>query len=94
MTAPQLEAVRGRPVTTIAGLQAALARSRERNTELRIEIQAHLREDREFAERVRIGVDRISAAATAGSRMAVVNEAGKLGYLADRRIRQIGPVAL
>ena len=54
------------------------------------ELTAERADGRDFAERVRVGATRITAAALAGSRMAVVNEAGKLGYMADRRLRQNG----
>lgn len=57
--------------------------------DLQDELQAERAESRDFAERVRVGATRLTAAASAGSRMVVVNEAGKLGWLADRRLRQL-----
>ena len=74
-----LAPARGRPSTT---------RLSARNADLREELSAERAESHDFAVRVRVGADRIVAAASVGSRMAVVNEAGKLGYLADRRLRQ------
>lgn len=94
MTARVLEAVEGRPPTTARGLTRALERARLRNLALTEDLTARHAEDLAFAERVRMSADRLVAAAAAGSRTAVVNEAGRLGYLADRRIRQLGPVVL
>lgn len=93
MTARMLEAVEGRPPTTTEGLSRALVRSRERNLALAEELTAVQAEDLAFAERVRVGADRIVAAAAIGARTAVVNEAGKLGYHASRRLRQLGGAA-
>jgi hypothetical protein len=73
---------RGHP-TLVAVRATAIA-------DLRDELRAEQAESRDFAERVRLGATRITAAASAGSRVAVVNEAGKLGFLADRRLRQLG----
>jgi hypothetical protein len=56
--------------------------------DLQDELTAERQESADFAERVKLGSGRIIAAASAGSRHAVVNEAGKLGYLASRRLRQ------
>lgn len=57
--------------------------------DLREEFTANRAEEYAFADRVSVGAGRIVAAAAAGSRMVVVNEAGKLGYLAGRRLRQL-----
>lgn len=73
------------PRSTGRGRQAARV---ELERDLREELTAERAESRDFAARVRVGADRIVSAASVGSRMAVVNEAGKLGYLADRRLRQ------
>ncbi len=53
------------------------------------ELAAARAEGHDFASRVQTGAGRIIAAASAGSRLAVVNEAGKLSYLASRRLRQL-----
>jgi len=93
VTARALEAVEGRPPTTAEGLGRALERARLRNIALAEELGATQAEDLAFAERVRQGTDRIVAAAAAGDRRYIVNEAGKLGYLAGRRLRQLGGTA-
>jgi hypothetical protein len=85
-------AVMGRPATTVAGLSRQLERARQENADLRLELLIQRDESLAFAERVRTGVDRIIRASTAGSDMAVVNEAGALGYRATRRIAQLGSV--
>lgn len=92
MTAPMLAAVRGRP--SLVGLQHSLEQAREVNVNLALELRAERLESKRFAERVRLGVDRIRAAIAADSDLAAVNEAGKLGYEADRRIAQLGSVTL
>jgi hypothetical protein len=61
----------------------------EQERDLELEAIAHGVEDLAFAERVRQGADRIVAAAAAGDRRFIVNEAGKLGYHATRRLRQL-----
>lgn len=66
----------------------------EAQRDYREELTAQLAEERDFAERVRIGATRLIALALAGSPAAVVNEAGKLGYYADRRLTQIGSCVL
>jgi hypothetical protein len=68
-----------------SGRQPALV---EQLRDLREELVAERAEGVLLAERVRVGADRIVAAATVGSRMAIVNEAGKLGYHASRFLRQ------
>lgn len=73
------------------GRQAAAV---EAQRDYREELTAQLAESRDFAERVKVGSARIRAAVSVGSDMAAVNEAGKLGYLADRRLAQIGSVVL
>jgi hypothetical protein len=73
---------RGRP-TLVPVRATALA-------DLQDELVAQRAEAIDFALRMRTGATRITAAASAGSRMAVVSEAGRLGYLADRRLRQLG----
>lgn len=80
-------------IATTAGRRGVAATVTVRATELadlRDELVAHQAESQAFGERIRVGVDRIIAAASAGSRMAVVNEAGKLGHAADRFLRQRG----
>jgi len=61
--------------------------------ELELELIAERAESREFAATVRLGVDRITAAAAAGDRRFIVNEAVKLGYHASRRLRQLEGLA-
>jgi hypothetical protein len=60
--------------------------------DLHDELTAERHESRDFAARIRVGADRIIAAAIADRGDVVVNEAGKIAYLADRRIRQTGGV--
>lgn len=80
---PSDAALRGRRgVPTLVPIRATVL------ADLQDELAAEKGEGRDFAERVRLGSGRIIAAASAGSRMAVVNEAGKLSYLASRRLRQ------
>jgi hypothetical protein len=66
----------------------------EADRDLELESLAHHAEDLAFVDRVRVGVDRIVAAAAVGSRTGVVNEAGRIGYLASRRRAQLGSVLL
>lgn len=94
MTAPVLEAREGRPPTTRAGLERRVAWERERNLNLRLELLAQRDENLAFANRVRIGVDRIVTAAAAGARHVVVNEAGRLGYEANRARVRLSSVVL
>jgi hypothetical protein len=63
-------------------------------SDLENELTAERAESRDFAERVRVGAARIRAAIATGSDMAAINEAGKIGYLADRRLAQLGSVVL
>lgn len=70
------------------GVPATVLVRRTQLDDLRDELRAERAESVEFAERVSLGAGRITAAASAGSRMAVVNEAGKLSYFASRFLRQ------
>lgn len=72
------------------GVPATVTIRRSALDDLADELHVEQAEGIELAERVRVGADRIVAAATAGSRMAVVNEAGKIGYHASRFLRQRG----
>jgi hypothetical protein len=92
MTAPMLGAVRGRP--SVAGLQQSLDQARDVNVNLALELRSCRDEARLFAERVRIRVDRIKNLVAIGQDMAAINEAGKVGYDADRRLEQLGSVVL
>jgi len=83
---------RGRPST--ANLTSALERSRQRNDDLRDELRAVVAESRAFAERVRARIDRVKNLVAIGQDLAAINEAGKIGYDADRRLEQLGSVVL
>ena len=60
----------------------------------REELTAHLAESWDFASRVRQRVDRIVALIASGEDRAAINEAGKVGYDASRRLEQLGSVVL
>lgn len=78
--------LRGRP--SHVAQWAELDYLRRYSADQRSEIRALRVECREFAIDVRAGAERITLAAAAGSRHAVVNEAERLGYLAERHVRQ------
>lgn len=86
MTTAVEGAVRGRPITTVDGLSRALAVARDRNVDLVVELRANRVEDRAFAERVRTAADFLADPRPA---FAVINVAGELGSLAERRLRQL-----
>lgn len=92
MTAPVAGAVEGRPSN--ARLRADLEHAREVNVNLALELLAGRAESRAFAERVRVRVDRVKNLIAIGADMAAINEAGKIGYDADRRLEQLGLVVL
>lgn len=77
--------------TAMSGRQPAQI---EAQRDFREELTAHLAESRDFAEQVKHIATRIRGAALIGSRMAVIDAAGQLGYEADRRLVQIGSVVL
>lgn len=92
MTAPVLAAREGRP--SVARLQAALEQAREVNINLALELRTTRQEALAFAQRVRVRVDRVKTLVAVGEGYAAVNEAGKIGYDADRRVEQLGSVVL
>jgi hypothetical protein len=73
------------------GRQAAAV---EAQRDYREELTAVVAESREFAQRVRLRVDQIKNLIAMGADMAAINEAGKVGYDADRRLEQLGSVVL
>lgn len=82
-------AIATRPVGR--GRQAAEV---ELQRDYREELTAVLAESWAFAYRVRQRVDRIKTLIATGADMAAINEAGKIGYDADRRLEQLGSVVL
>lgn len=94
MTARQLEAVEGRPATTVAGLQASLGRARDRNVELALELRARRHEERAFARRILHAARELRRAVVLGRWDVVDHQANALGYHAARRMQQIGSVVL
>ena len=94
MTARMLEAVEGRPATTIAGLQASLGRARTRNVELALELRIQRHESRAFAERVLHTARELRRAVVLDRLDIVEHQANALGYHAARRIQQLGSVVL
>lgn len=92
MTAPVLAAVEGRP--SVARLQGALEQAREVNVNLALELRVVRAESHSFAQRVRQRIDRVKTLIATGEDMAAINEAGKVGYDADRRLEQLGSVVL
>lgn len=66
----------------------------EAQRDYREELTAVVAESRAFAARVRIRVDRVKNLIAMGADMAAINEAGKVGYDADRRLEQLGSVVL
>jgi len=89
-----IELARGRGRPSTANLMSALERSRQRNRDLREELTAMRAESTTFAQRVRIRIDRVKTLIATGADMAAINEAGKIGYDADRRLEQLGSVVL
>jgi len=77
--------------TATSGRQPAII---ERERDYRDELVAVVEESRSFAERVRTRVDRVKTLIAAGFDAAAINEAGKIGYDADRRLEQLGSVVL
>lgn len=91
MVAEPIPLRRGRP----SGLaqRAELDHLRRLSADQRTELRALRVECREFAGEVQAGTRRITLAAAAGSRHAAINEAERLGYLAERHLRQGGGAA-
>lgn len=94
MTIAVAGAVRGRPVTTVAGLTRSLERSRTVNHDLRSRLRAELREDYEFATEVRARARRIHLAVAADRPDLALHEGGALVAAAERRLAQLGSVVL
>jgi hypothetical protein len=92
MTVAVAGAVRGRP--SVSTLQDSLARARQVNGDLRLELRAQRHESQLFAERIRHASRELRRAVVL-DRMDVVDQvAGELGYHADRRARQLGSSVL
>jgi hypothetical protein len=66
----------------------------EAQRDRREELTALHAESLAFAQRVRIRVDRVKNLIAIGAEMAAINEAGRIGYDADRRLEQLGSVVL
>lgn len=66
----------------------------ELQRDYREELTAVVAESRAFAGRVRQRIDRIKNLIATGNDMGAINEAGKVGYDADRRLDQLGSVVL
>lgn len=77
--------------TATSGRQSATV---EAERDVREELRAHLAESWAFAHRVRNRVKRIGELVAAGYDAAAINEAGMVGYDADRRLEQLGSVVL
>lgn len=99
MTARVEGAIEGRPSNARlrASLEDALQANghlREVNVNLALELRATRLESRAFAEYVAGGLARIRDLVATGLDMAAVNEAGRLGHEAGRRLTQLGSVVL
>lgn len=77
--------------TATSGRPAAAV---EAQRDYREELTAHLAESWAFAQRVRRRIERIKNLVASGADMAAINEAGMVGYDADRRLEQLGSVTL
>lgn len=88
MTLAVAGALRGRPATTVAGLQRSLERAREVNVGLRLELQVERAEARFFAELVRDAAAELRRAAVLERVDVVDQQANRLGYAAARRLQQ------
>lgn len=93
MTLAVAGAVRGRPVTTVAGLTRSLERARLVNVDLRSRLLADRLESDAFATEVRARALRVHLATTAERPDLAAHEAGAIVVAADRRLRQIGGIA-
>lgn len=95
MTLAVAGAVRGRPVTTVAGLSRSLERARLVNVELRSQLRVERIESLEFAEHVRriAGEDLKRAVLLERADLAEAAR-NELGYRAARRVAQLGSVTL
>ncbi len=91
MTAAIAGAVRGRP--SAAMLAERLDRSRRVNVDLRMELRAERREGAVFATEIRAHAARIYLAAQSDRPDLALHEAGVIGALADRHLRQRGGAA-
>lgn len=94
MTLAVAGAVRGRPVTTVAGLARSLERARLVNADLRSRLLVEHRESAAFATEARAHALRVHLATTAERPDLAAHEAAAIVTAADRRLRQLGSVVL
>lgn len=87
MTARVAEAIEGRPPTTIDGLSRALAKARDRNVELVVELRAERAEGVALARLAFEGANRVAEYAIDRPDVAI-QYAGRIASAATRFVRQ------